>query len=432
MVGQVVAGRYRIERFLGTGGMGSVHAVRHVHTDELLALKTLHAAIGQDAEAVERFRREARAPARIESEHIARVTDADTAPELGHAPFYVMELLRGRDLAQVVQDDGPLPPALVVEYLRQAARALDKAHAAGIIHRDLKPENLFLTHREDGSACIKLVDFGIARLADVEVAGPTRTRAGYVLGTPAYMAPEQALGDPSAVGPWTDVWALGLVAFELLTGRRFWDAEGEQLYVRLLVDPIALPSSRVVLLGPAFDTWFVHCVNRDVRERFSAAGEAVAALAEAFGQTLARPSAVSVAPARPLTVPPPASRATGFIVGVGLCAIAALLVVFVSTFALHAYRARVPAVGLVPAAPQTQERAVAPPPEAPSHGPPPALPPSEASAPHVISASPAALPSTLTREQRRRLEVLERLCAQGTFTPAECAGKRAAILHGNR
>jgi serine/threonine-protein kinase len=119
--------------------MGSVYLVKHVNTDESLALKLLHAHVLRDAQAVERFRREARAPARVNSEHVARVTDADTAPDLDNAPFYVMEYLRGRDLDRMLADQGPLSPPVVVEYLRQAARALDKAHALGIVHRDLKP-----------------------------------------------------------------------------------------------------------------------------------------------------------------------------------------------------------------------------------------------------------------------------------------------------
>src|SRR3989337_1535438 len=124
--------------------MGAVYAVQHVHTDESLALKVLHPQVLRDASAVERFRREARAPARITSEHVARVTDADTAADLDGAPFYVMEFLRGRDLERILHEDGPIPPPLVVEYLRQAARALDKAHAIGIVHRDPSPGPLFL------------------------------------------------------------------------------------------------------------------------------------------------------------------------------------------------------------------------------------------------------------------------------------------------
>ena len=138
--GHIVAGRYRVESRIGEGGMGAVYLVRHVHTDESLALKVLHAHVLRDESAVERFRREARAPARIANEHVARVTDADTAPDLDGAPFYVMELLRGRDLERILVEDGPIAPVLLVEYLHQAARALDKAHAMGIVHRDLLPQ----------------------------------------------------------------------------------------------------------------------------------------------------------------------------------------------------------------------------------------------------------------------------------------------------
>lgn len=283
--GQIVAGRYRVERLIGEGGMGSVYVVQHVHTDERLALKVLHAHVLRDATAVERFRREARAPARIASEHVARVTDADTAPELDGAPFYVMELLRGQDLCALVGEHGMLPPATVVEYLRQAARALDKAHALGIIHRDLKPDNLFLTTREDGSPCIKLLDFGIARLAaESERPGQLKTQAGAVFGTPAYMSPEQTAGSVDLVGPGTDIWALGLIAFRLLTGQDFWQAPTiAMLHVKILAEPIPLASERGAAFGPAFDAWFARCVNRAIDQRFRSAGEAVDALAAALG-----------------------------------------------------------------------------------------------------------------------------------------------------
>ena len=141
--------------------MGAVYLVRHVNTDERLALKVLHATVLANAMAVERFRREARAPAQIDSDHVVRVTDADTAPELNGAPFLVMEFLKGQDLEHEVEH-GALPPDRVILYLKQTARALDKAHSLGIVHRDLKPENLFLAQRDDGTPCIKILDFGIA------------------------------------------------------------------------------------------------------------------------------------------------------------------------------------------------------------------------------------------------------------------------------
>src|SRR5262245_12500273 len=134
--GTVLAGRYRIERQLGEGGMGSVYLVEHVHTDQKLAVKILHSAVVKDAAALDRFRREARTPARINSDHVVQVTDADVAPELGGVPFLVMEWLRGRDLGQISEVRGPLPHREALLYLQQAARALDKAHNMGIIHRD--------------------------------------------------------------------------------------------------------------------------------------------------------------------------------------------------------------------------------------------------------------------------------------------------------
>jgi serine/threonine-protein kinase len=281
--GTIIAGRYRVATKIGHGGMGAVYHVQHVHTDEALALKVLHPQVLRDTAAVDRFRREARAPARITSEHVARVTDADTAADLDGAPFYVMELLRGRDLERVLADDGPIPPPQVVEYLRQMARALDKAHAIGIVHRDLKPENLFLTHRDDGSACIKLLDFGIARLAHVE--GPTMvTQVGYVFGTPNYMAPEQSMGENDQIGPATDIWAIGLVAFKLLVGQEYFTGKtAAHLYAQILSEPLPTPTERGSVHGGAFDAWFARCVARSIDQRFGSAGDAITALGDAFG-----------------------------------------------------------------------------------------------------------------------------------------------------
>src|SRR5262245_6333379 len=207
--GLVIAGRYRVEQQLGEGGMGSVFLVQHVHTDEELALKVLHSAVVKDAVALERFRREARTPARIDSDHVVRVTDADVAPELDNVPFLVMEYLRGEDLEHLAERRGPMTPSEVVQLLAQSARALDKAHALGIVHRDLKPENLFATQREDGTPCVKILDFGIAKMTggDVKEAGRL-TATGQIFGTPLYMSPEQALAEGDKICPQTDVWAL--------------------------------------------------------------------------------------------------------------------------------------------------------------------------------------------------------------------------------
>jgi serine/threonine-protein kinase len=288
----VLGARYRVERRLGQGGMGAVYLVRHVRTEERLALKLLHPSIAADTSAVERFRREATAPAQIDSDHVARVVDADVAPELGGAPFLVMEFLRGSDLGHLLAARGRLTPREVVDYLGQAARALDKAHALGIVHRDLKPENLFLAERDDGTASLKLVDFGIAKVG----ATSAQTATGQMLGTPLYMAPEQLGGHHVLVGPRTDVWAIGVIAFRLLTGRHYWVADSlPQLALMVTTQPMPAPSTLDPALGPAFDAWFFRCCARPVEQRFASVGEAVGALAAALGAGGAVTSSVAYA-----------------------------------------------------------------------------------------------------------------------------------------
>ncbi len=285
--GMVIAGRYRIVKQLGEGGVGAVYLAQHVHTDERLALKVLHNEIAMDPSTIERFRTEARAPARIDSDHIVRVTDADVAAEIGGAPFLVMELLKGKDLSGEAESRGPMHPKEVVLFLRQAARALDKAHGLGIVHRDLKPENIFLTVREDGTPCVKLLDFGIAKLtggAASSMGAQSKTKTGAVFGTPLYMAPEQARSQSHLIGPATDIWALGLIAVRLLLGADYWQAETiSDLIVQIVVDPIPPPSQKGLQYGPAFDQWFLRCCHRDVTQRFRTAGDAITELAASLG-----------------------------------------------------------------------------------------------------------------------------------------------------
>lgn len=269
--------------------MGAVYLVEHVHTGEHLALKVL---VGEEAatpEGVERFKREARAPAKIRSDHVVRVTDADVAPELGGAPFMVMEALNGQDLGRVLTERGKLPPADVTWIMAQVASALDKAHAIGIVHRDLKPENLFLHTRDDGSRIVKILDFGISKMKskDGDVAAAGLTQTGAMMGTPFYMAPEQARGLQSAIGPATDVWALGLVTLRLLTGEIYWgnvETLGD-LLMRIMSDPMPPPSVRFPTLGVNLDAWFARSCARDPALRFASVGEQVRALAAAFNDT---------------------------------------------------------------------------------------------------------------------------------------------------
>jgi serine/threonine-protein kinase len=240
-----------------------------------------------DATTLDRFRREARTPARIDSDHVVRVTDADVAPELGGVPFLVMEYLRGEDLEHLAARRGALPPSDVVTLLAQAARALDKAHALGIVHRDLKPENLFVTQREDGTPHVKILDFGIAKMTggDVKEAGRL-TATGQIFGTPLYMSPEQAMAESEKICPQTDVWALGLIAHRLLHGKDFWTATTlTHLVAQIAFEPIPAPSARGSTLGPAYDEWFAKCCCRPIEGRFKGAGEAVSALAAALRVT---------------------------------------------------------------------------------------------------------------------------------------------------
>jgi serine/threonine protein kinase len=272
-----IGGKYRPLRLLGKGGMGAVYEVEHEHTGQRLALKIL---TQQPGASVERFRREARAASLIKSDHIVRVTDADVAPELGGTPFLVMELLDGQDLERATGNQ-PAPAVHVVAWLRQVARALVKAHEAGLVHRDLKPENLFLTRGDDGEPLVKILDFGIAKMA-AEVS--SLTASDTFLGTPGYMAPEQTDSRGPPVTYRADLYTLGLIAFKLLMGRAYWRSGSlAQLLAQILAEPMVPASERGSTLGPAFDAWFKRACDRDPEKRFASAAEQIEALAAALG-----------------------------------------------------------------------------------------------------------------------------------------------------
>jgi serine/threonine-protein kinase len=279
--GTVLGSRYRLLSVLGRGGMGTVYLVEHMGTGDRLALKLLHDNAARDYESLERFKREARAPAKIQSENVVKVVDADVAPELGGAPFLVMELLNGSDLQTLVKQHGRMPGDDLLRFLGQVARALDKAHLIGIVHRDLKPENLFLHHREDGSTVIKILDFGISRMSQAsQTSGPAvMTQQGAVMGTPLYMAPEQAVGRVHMIGPATDLWSLGLIAVYLSTGEHYWQGTTiPDVLAKVLNHAVYPPSTRWPFLTPAFDQWFYRSCARDPSQRFGNASEQIAAL----------------------------------------------------------------------------------------------------------------------------------------------------------
>lgn len=265
--------------------MGVVYAVQHANTGETLALKLLLSHTGGQADILERFKREMRAPALIKSEHVVRITDADIAPELEGSLFLVMELLSGRDLEQLLRSRGPFSAVETVWLLGQAARALDKAHAVGIVHRDLKPENLFVHRRDEQGYIVKLLDFGVAHLKHRE-ASPSDlkvTKSGDILGTPMYLSPEQAMGDSDELGPHSDVWSIGLIAFELLVGQTYFQADSvTKLIGQICFQPLPPASQRGSTLGPAFDRWFERSCTRDAKARWPSVGAQIAALADAL------------------------------------------------------------------------------------------------------------------------------------------------------
>ncbi|HYP99356.1 MAG TPA: serine/threonine-protein kinase [Polyangiaceae bacterium] len=265
--GQLFAGKYRIERMLGKGGMGVVIAARHLMLDELVAIKFLLPEALRSAEAVARFEREARAAVKIKSEHVARVTDV--ARLENGTPYMVMELLRGRDLATLLREQGPLPLADAADYLLQAGEAIAEAHGLGIVHRDLKPPNLFLTQRADGSSCVKVLDFGISKLTAASAsADQVKTSTQAVMGSPLYMSPEQLMSARN-VDLRTDIWALGVICFELLTGKLPF--EGETLPRLCMSINLAAPMSVRYYrpdLPSEVDELLARCLSKDPAKRF--------------------------------------------------------------------------------------------------------------------------------------------------------------------
>jgi serine/threonine-protein kinase len=243
-VGEILLDKYRVEQVLGAGGMGLVVAATHLQLDEKVAIKLMLPEAAQSSDAGQRFVKEARAAAKIKSEHVVRVTDVGTLPNGSH--YMVMEHLLGRDLAEVLSAGGPLPAPVAVEYILQACEALAEAHAVSIVHRDLKPPNLFLTHRADGSPCIKVLDFGISKF--VTGASDIRTKTSAVMGSPLYMSPEQ-LRSARDVDARSDIWALGAVLFELLTGSPPFDAETIPQLCMQIVEAPTPPLNRSTLGG---------------------------------------------------------------------------------------------------------------------------------------------------------------------------------------
>ena len=295
-------GRYRVLRCLKAGGMGAVYEVMDEATSSRRALKVMLPGLLSSDELRARFAVEAKITGSVESDHIVRTSDAGVDEETG-TPFLVMELLRGEELGSLVRRRKGLPPEEVAFYLYQAGLALDRTHAAGIIHRDLKPDNLFVTVRDDGSPCVKILDFGIAKVLEQQSGGVT-TR--HMLGTPVYMAPEQIRAEPR-IGPRADVHALGHVAYTCLVGETYWSEEADALIspymlaAEIMRGPSEPPSARAQrrlsrVIPRAFDSWFLCATALRTEDRFESASTAVAELAYALGVPLPRMSRAPFVP----------------------------------------------------------------------------------------------------------------------------------------
>ena len=345
-VGRLVGGRYDLEAPIGRGGMGEVWRARHVALASAVAIKFLHAASAESESSRRRFLTEAQVTANLRSRYAVRVFDFGVTED--GLPYLVMELLEGETLDRRIARHGKLTVESAARVLQRAARALARAHQLGIVHRDFKPENIMLVADDeeggDGDECVKVVDFGVAKLVGAldetlksaiasvthrdEGRSPTSfsvTSTG--LGTPFYMAPEQVSG-AGRIGPAADVWAFGVVAYECLTGRRPFggDTVGDLLLKVLMASPP--PPAADDGVPAAFDAWFAKACARDANQRFRDIGAAVTALLEALGQPATdAPRTLDAPPSAPPEARPrsaPSRRGIAAIVAIAATAVGAL------------------------------------------------------------------------------------------------------------
>jgi serine/threonine-protein kinase len=422
--GHVVAGRYRLVELLGQGGMGSVWRADHVTLRSHVAVKLLHKSMLDSEDGLRRFLAEAQAAALLRSPHVVQILDHGVDEG---TPYIAMELLDGENLASRLATVTTLSLSQTARLVTHVARAVQKAHDAGIVHRDLKPDNVFLVKNDDEEMA-KVLDFGIAKMAHGlgEPAAKVSTKEGSLLGTPYYMSPEQVRGH--AIDWRSDIWSLGVIAFECVTGRvPFQGTTVGDLLLSICTDPVPVPSS-IRTLPAGFDAWFAKATARAVEARFQSAremAEALRALAEddvskstsgrfstpsemgtasprtiSEARTVVAPvdarakleSAATLAPgSAPAATPPLAPRPAWRFAAAGAVACVLALAGWLSL----GQRAPKPAHDGDDAAPKPPASASAPPPLA-SAGPPssaePAAPPSAAAPAASASSAPSARP----------------------------------------
>jgi serine/threonine-protein kinase len=335
--GYSVTPTIRLERELGGGGMGRVWLAHHATLHVPVVVKFLSPEYAGSPEAVERFSREASAASSVRSPHVVQMLDHGVTPE--GDPYIVMEHLEGRDLRAALASTTRLAIADVVTIVAQVGKALTHAHRRGVVHRDIKPENIFLCDH-GGELFVKLLDFGIAKAA----AQASATDTGTVIGTPPYMSPEQLVGQK--LDSRTDLWSLGVVAYEALTGRLPFEGDNVgAITLSVFHSQPPPPSVACPPIGTAFDSWFARACARDLHDRFATAAELVDSLVAAAGGDSSRPSVPLIQPAEasgPVAsvrtasateAPPPGKRSRA-----GVVVVASVLVIVLGGVAILASR----------------------------------------------------------------------------------------------